>query len=213
MSMIAYSRLFLAASLLLLPGCSTMTENGGSRQAIEVTIPYGSHDALRPYWPRPFTRHMSNNFYVLLTNVSGKPVRVWQEWCSWGYYSLQFEVFDRDGREHLLKKKPTGFLANFEDYVELQPGGSVVWKVDLEPSVWKGLSWVPTNGVERAKLRAVYTVKNEDDPRKYDYNDAKRYGVWTGRVTSKLYDFALCDTWSNTSLEPTATASSVSTNK
>jgi hypothetical protein len=203
--MVTYARLLLATGLLLLAGCSTISQSSGSKQSIAVTIPYGSRNALQPYWPRPFTRR-NNNFYVLLTNVSSKPVRVWQEWCSWGYYSLQLEVFEQDGTEHLLKKKPTNFLANFPDFVELEPGGSVVWKVDIEPSVWEGLSWLPTNRAERVKLKAIYKVKtaeNDEDNRDLGVD---RMGIWTGTASSKLYDFVRFNTWSNTALEPTPTA-------
>lgn len=166
--------------LLLFVGCGTTTINGNSKPAISVTIPYGSHDSLRPF--RPYSRH-GNNFFVLLTNVSKKPVRVWQEWCSWGYYSLKFEAFGEDGKRHLIKRKPTSFYANFPDCVELPPGESVVWRVELDPSEWVDLSWLATNKVEHVKLRAIYSVDTDEE--------SKRYDVWVGCSSSRMYDFIL----------------------
>ena len=170
----------VAAGLVLLVGCGTTSGHGDSKSAISVTIPYGSHDLLKPF--RPYSRH-GNDFHVLLTNVSRRPVRVWQEWCSWGYYSLQFEVFGEDGKRHLLRKNRTSFYANFPDYVELLPGGSVVWRIELYPSEWEDLSWLPTDRVEHVKLRAIYRVTADED--------SKQYGIWTGHSSSGTYDFIL----------------------
>jgi hypothetical protein len=33
-------------------------------------------------------RRPSEHFYVVVTNVSGEPIRLWKEWCSWGYFNL-----------------------------------------------------------------------------------------------------------------------------
>ncbi|MGH7992986.1 MAG: hypothetical protein ACREDQ_05685 [Limisphaerales bacterium] len=163
---------------------SETTKTTGS--TISVTIPFDSHDGRAPFGYR---HH--DNFHVLLTNVSNKPVRLWQEWCYWGYYCLQIEVVGKNGTIHLLKKKPTNFLINFQDYVELQSGESVVWNVKLDPSVWEDLSWFPKDKERNVKIRAIFTVRNQDNPRMFDYNDAKTYGVWTGQESSKLYDFTL----------------------
>src|SRR5947208_270066 len=39
----------------------------------------------------------SQHFYVVATNVSGQSIRLWREWCSWGYYNLTFQVTGREG--------------------------------------------------------------------------------------------------------------------
>lgn len=180
MNWFIHTRFLSTACLLLLVGCGTTSQRTGSEPEIAVTVPYGSYDSLRPF--PPLTRH-GINFYVLLTNVSDKPVRLWQEWCSWGYYCLQFEVFEENGAKHLLKKKPRDFLGNFPDSVELRTGESVVWAVDLLPSEWEDLSWLPKDGVEHVQMRAIYTVKEDED--------SKDYGVWTGQAVSEPYHFIL----------------------
>ena len=175
-----FVRFGMTACLLCLVGCGTTHERASLKPAIAVTIPYGSHDSLAPF--PPCSRH-DNSFYILLTNVSKRPVRVWQEWCSWGYYSLQFEVFGKDGKRHLLKKKLTSFYANFPDYVELLPRGSVVWRVELFPPLWEDLSWLTTNRAEHVTLRAIYSVTADED--------SKQYGIWAGHTSSGVYDFIL----------------------
>jgi hypothetical protein len=142
-----------------LSGCRTTQVSRSSEPAISVTIPYDSYDSHTPFGYRHHDK-----FHVLLTNVSQDPIRVWQEWCSWGYYCLQIEVVEKNGTKHLLKKKRVGFYANFPDYVDLQPGQSSVWDVDLhESSVWTDLSWLPKDELVNAKVRAIFTVRKPED--------------------------------------------------
>jgi hypothetical protein len=176
----------LLVCCLVFVGCNTTKINPSSSSALAVSIPFDSYDS------HPFRgyRHY-NKFHVLLTNVSNEPVRVWQEYVSWGYYCLQLEIIDQDGIKHLLKKKPITFYSNAPDYVILQPGGSVVWNVNLDSKVWEDLAWLPNDKMWNVKVKAIYTVKNEEDPKKFDYNDAKTHGVWTGQAISEMYDFTL----------------------
>jgi len=179
--MLLLTRLFLIGTLLWLVGCTTTGGRADSERTLAVSIPYGSQDALSAA-SSPFTRHQ-NEFYVLLTNVSGKPIRLWQEWCSWGYDCLQLEVTEKDGTKHLLKKKRTNFYRNFPDYVELGQGDSVVWRVELRASVWEDLSWLPKDRLPMVKLRALFTISED--------GDSKEHGIWTGHEVSELYDFVL----------------------
>ena len=39
----------------------------------------------------------SQHFHVVVTNVSDESVRLWREWCSWGYFNLSFRVTDEEG--------------------------------------------------------------------------------------------------------------------
>jgi hypothetical protein len=32
------------------------------------------------------------HFHVVITNASGGPIRLWREWCRWGYFNLAFVV-------------------------------------------------------------------------------------------------------------------------
>src|SRR5205823_2382796 len=134
------------------------------------------HDALEAFGHRHHDK-----FHVLLTNVRRAPIRVWQEWCSWGYYCLQIEVVEKDGTKHLLKKKRVPFYANFPDYVVLQPGQSSVWDVDFhESSVWTDLSWFPKDKMVNAKVRAIFTVRKPETEFERA-SEADRMDVWTGQ--------------------------------
>jgi len=171
---------------LSLSGCTPAQSSRSSESEIRVTIPYDSQNRTEPFGHR---RH--DKFHVLLTNVSRTPLRVWQEWCSWGYYCLQIEVVEKDGTKHLLKKKPADFYADFPDFVDLQPGQSSVWDVDLrKSSVWRDLSWFPKDEIVNAKVRAIFTVRKPETESERAL-DADQLNVWTGQVASEYYDFTL----------------------
>jgi hypothetical protein len=175
---------FLLIYCLALAVCKANMTNSLSDSAIAVTIPYDSYDGADHH----------DKFDVLITNVSNKPVRLWQEWNSWGYYCLQIEIVTRNGTRHLLKKKPTGFTRNFPEFIELPTGQSVVWHVDLNPTEWEDLSWFPKYMSVRAKIRAVFKIeKTGTGPG--DAFDTDHWGIWTGQAVSPSYDFTLYGPW------------------
>ena len=115
------------------------------------------------------------HFDVVLTNVSDKPVRLWKEWCSWGYFCLSFEVQDGTGKLTAVRKTPRGWDKNFPSFQTLQPGSNMVFEVNF------GSDWenpvLPEKGKSiQVKMRAVYEIPPDDE--------AKKAEVWTGKVAS-----------------------------
>jgi hypothetical protein len=45
-----------------------------------------------------------NEFYVVLTNVSGLSQPVWESWNSWGYRAISFELTTTDGKKFVVSK-------------------------------------------------------------------------------------------------------------
>jgi hypothetical protein len=116
------------------------------------------------------------HFYVVVTNVSDEPVRLWREWCSWGYFNLSFVVTDGAGEEVRVTKRPRGWDKNFPDDSIVPPGGHAVFEVSFDESVWQDAP-LPEAGKSRAvRMRAVYEVKEDDE--------SVKHGVWTGSVSS-----------------------------
>lgn len=117
------------------------------------------------------------HFHVLLTNRSAQPVNLFEEWNSWGYYGLSFDVTYADGRRVRAEKQPRGWRLNYPSTLTLPPQGSYVFDVDLGPD-WAS-SPRPASGVAQGvacRLRARYTI--EPSP------ESKKQHVWTGNVTS-----------------------------
>jgi hypothetical protein len=67
--------------------------------------------------PWPGERHMiltpPRDFYVLLSNVSKQPQTVWEDWNSWGYQAISFELTTADGKKHVLSKRQQDFTKNY----------------------------------------------------------------------------------------------------
>ena len=123
--------------------------------------------------------HPDSHFPVVVTNVSDKPVRLWREWCSWGYYNLTFKGTTADGEEFAAKKGMMEWTKNYPDAHELAPGEHYV--IDVYPHRdWQSFP-IPANGKSiKLKLAAVYEIKPDAD--------SKKLNVWAGRVESDPID-------------------------
>lgn len=120
--------------------------------------------SIRPYTP----------FYVVIRNQSDKPVRVWRELNSWGYYCLSLEARSPDGKIFLIKKKQIfAWNSNFPDPFLIQAGEYFVIQVILK-DVWEGY---PVND-GKLSLRAHYKIEADADKASKDYN------IWTGELVS-----------------------------
>ncbi len=174
----------------ILAGCGTTKTIHSNNSAIAVTIPFGSYDegARKGVFE-------TDHFHVLLTNRSQEPVRLWQEWCSWGYSCLQFEIVCPDGSRHMIKKGPASWTRNFPDYVILQPNASVVWDVNFNTNTWEDLAWLPNDRTLQVKMRAIYSAAKPDDEIS-KVTGENHMGVWTGEAKSDFYDFVLSN-WKN----------------
>jgi hypothetical protein len=133
-----------------------------------------------------FLGEKAGSFYVVVTNTNDAPVKLWREWCSWGYYNLSFEI-DQGGNKVEVKKKPRGWKKNFPDAQELKPGDSYVIPVSFDPDTWElpDLKAGPGKPAE-VRMRALFS--NELD------ESAREMGVWSGQVGSPWENYAI---WSN----------------
>lgn len=118
----------------------------------------------------------SQHFSVVLTNVGKNPVRLWREWCSWGYFNLSFEATDQDGARVTVTKNPREWNKNYPDWMIIPPGDHMVIDVTFDAITWRNAP-TPEPGQQRTvSLRAVYESA--------DGEDAKTNKVWTGKVSS-----------------------------
>jgi hypothetical protein len=122
-------------------------------------------------------------FHVVVTNVSNQPLRLWREWCSWGYYNLSFEVTDEDGKTTTVKKKQRGWRKNYPDWFLVAPSEHMVFDITLDESVWENPP-LPEKGKSRVvKMRAVLEIPEDAD--------TKGSGVWTGKVVSPEHSYTI----------------------
>lgn len=155
---------------------------------VATVLSLGGH-ATEPEAPPPLTvrivptqyhektgRTISGDFQVVLTNVSDRPVRLWREWCSWGYFSLSFVVTGEDGKSVAVRKKSRGWDKNYPDATIVPPGDHFVFRVSFDDAIWQD-SPLPERGRSRTvQLKAEYAVESDEQ--------SEKLGVWTGRASS-----------------------------
>ncbi len=126
-----------------------------------------------------------SHFHVVVTNNTNKPVRLWQERCSWGYYNLSFEVIDAGGKKHTIKKRwIKAWSADAAIHQTLAPGKHRVIDVYFDNLNAKSIyGWNLDSLLKKAKanlrfreikIRPVFEI--EPDKR------SKKQNVWTGKI-------------------------------
>jgi hypothetical protein len=128
-------------------------------------------------------RDAQSHFHVVLRNDNDKPLRVWREWCSWGYFCLTFQATTADGKTHTMKKAPQDWSKNYPDFEELSPGECVVREVFYGSAAWENFPRNPAGDPHQLKLQAIYEVTPDDE--------SGKAGVWTGKVESPELEVAV----------------------
>jgi hypothetical protein len=175
----------MVAALLLLTLCASATrvlaaeETSSSGLTVRIVPTAKRHDV----GAIDLTR-LEDHFHVVLTNTSTKPIRIWREWCSWGYFGLSFEAQDRAGKTIRISKKQRGWDKNYPDWLELAPGEPAVIDVNLDPANWEAS---PLSGGSpwetRLRMKAVYEINRDE------YSDKNM--VWTGHAVSAELEYRL----------------------
>lgn len=124
-----------------------------------------------------------SHFHVVVTNLSNAPIRVWKDWCSWGYDSLSFEARDSIGREFVISKRNWGWDNNVPCPTTIEPGQPWVVDVTLDPAVWQNSPLSSDTGKERLRLKAVFEIREEQR--------SKAEKIWTGKVSSPEAEYTL----------------------
>ena len=118
-------------------------------------------------------------FHVILYNPSDKPLRLFGESYSWGYYGLSFDLTYPDGRVVHSEKKTRGWDQNFPDFTNIGPKGYYVFEVSLDPDLWTNSVLLEKSGMEgrKCRLRAIYSIRPDEH--------SVKLGVWTGTIRSE----------------------------
>ena len=131
-----------------------------------------------------------DHFHVVVTNVSGEPISLWEEWCSWGYFNLVFEARDSLGRVTQIYKRSRGWDKNFPCPYTLRPGEPFVIDVNFAPSIWMNSPLEDPSGKVTLRLKAIYRAEayQEEPFVKWLTGPAV---VWTGSVSSAEAEYSI----------------------
>jgi len=127
-----------------------------------------------------------SHFHVVITNQSDRNIRLWEEWNSWGYFNLTFEIYDTNGESiGTIKKSSTIWSRNFPSWLELAPKQHHVINVYLNPSDWEIPiePMGPREGPTDYRMVAKYAITECEDSRKRS--------VWTGKAETDPVEIIL----------------------
>jgi hypothetical protein len=128
-------------------------------------------------------RDAQSHFHVVLRNESDKPLRLWREWCSWGYFCLTFAATTADGKVHEIKKGDQAWTKNYPDFEQLESGDTVVREVFYGSGQWENFPRNPGNDAHKFKLQAFYATAADAE--------AAKENVWTGKIESPVMEVAI----------------------
>jgi hypothetical protein len=148
---------------------------------ISIVIPNGDAKDAAEYQNHQINLSRStDHFHVLITNISQKPQRIWEGWNSWGWYNLSFEVTDSSGGLlYKLEHKKRKWTVNFPSIVSINPGEQFIIDVYLNKEDWLLPFLKDKKGGDfELNIQAIYEIPENID--------AKRMGIWTGKVKSQV---------------------------
>ena len=125
-------------------------------------------------------RNTNDTFYVILTNTSNQAQPTFEEWNSWGYQAVSFQVQLPDGTNIVVSKKQQGFTKNTPGTFVVPAGEQRVYAVNLNDE-WTASRELPVADAEpiAVTLKATYAITPTPE--------AAKYHVWTGRAESAPY--------------------------
>ena len=126
----------------------------------------------------------SHELFVIVQNVSEGPVKIWDQWNSWGYHNITLSLKYEDGKTVELKRFG-GMIwhQNAPDTIQLAPDEQYVYLVRLKPKDegQRTNSWGPigvrNGGHPTVEMQAHFRIPSDDATKLKD--------VWVGEISSK----------------------------
>jgi hypothetical protein len=130
-------------------------------------------------------------FYVVLTNTTSEPQRVFEAWNMWGYKAIAFECLTEDGQRAIVSRKDQDFDKNYPSTSIVPPGEHYVYAIEFTNQNW---TMAPSLRFSKAEavvvhLKAIYQLTPTRESQKLGKK------IWVGRAESKDYAFRLVREW------------------
>ncbi len=148
-----------------------------------AVVPQGSNDHGR--WISMRKAGFVEPLYVVLTNITREPQRVFESWNEWGYKAITFEVLTEDGQKAVVSRRSKDFDKNFPSTFIVPPGGHYVYTIELTEQDWVVAPSLRFSTLEPVMihLKAIYQLT----PTRASGEEK----AWTGRAESEDDAFRL----------------------
>ncbi len=112
----------------------------------------------------------------IISNAGKKPLRIWQDWNSWGWDNKSLIMVLRDGSVFHAVRKGYAFTRNFPSFDEVVPDASKTITLKLEDG-----SWVLPKGADLRRdvlfIAAMFHIAES--------KESVEHHVWTGTIVSE----------------------------
>lgn len=151
----------------------------GKRADLSLTIAVPIHNGQRTIQ----VGRQAPRFHVIIENLSERQVNLWREWYSWGYFNLKFQITDEKGVMWIAKKKEKEWEKNFPDFVSVDSRDKMVIDVTFNPDIWENVLPPDTEKSTTVSMIAIYESE--------DSEEARKRGIWSGRLVSDKREYTL----------------------
>lgn len=161
------------------------TKVDSEREELSISIAIPKHGGDRSI----IYSSTSDHFSVVITNTSNQPQKVWKEWCSWGYFSLWFEVEEEGGRKYEVHKKGRAWFRNYPDAWTIAPGENLVIDVYFGSNDWDNFPLPKDGKPKKVKLTAIFENGHDEEIDKELLKLSNCEDIWLGKISSSPSDF------------------------
>jgi hypothetical protein len=143
-------------------------------RADELRAELRGNDSRQPI----FRDNYRNAIHFLLTAQRG-PTRVFQEWCSWGYFTRWFtaQAVEGPGTKFVFKRSQQKiWTKNYPATHQIKKGEFLITNIDLCDGTWTVEPDIPEKDLE-LRLTGYLEIKPDEETRKQK--------VWTGKLSTR----------------------------
>lgn len=125
-------------------------------------------------------------FLVKLINNSKDTLNFYEEWNSWGFWNIEFELIKSTGKHIKIKRESKGWDKNFASCYLIKPNQHVFIPIYNQKDWW---FW--PNLIEEIKSKceiiAIYTQPSLELKKVNNYEKYNQYKLWSGSIKSRIY--------------------------
>jgi hypothetical protein len=156
---------------ILLPFLATSRAAGVKPAQLSAEL--RGHDNRQPI----FRERYRGPVFFLLTAQQDK-IKIFQEWCSWGYFTRWYSARQIGGKakDYVIKRRSRGWTKNFPATHELKKGQFIINSTDLCDGSWLVEPALPKKDLQ-LKLTGHFEIKPD--------KESDKQKVWTGKLSTK----------------------------
>ena len=169
---------------VLLANALTLSFAAAEQNELAISIGQADLGTAAAGGRRFFVSGLDSPIFVVISNLSDKPQRVWQIWNSWGAPTIVLEVVDQQGNKlGLIRNGQIAWTMNGPTFDTIAPREHHIIPISIDHTTqWildgDKLKTLKREEWHKVRIRATFTSR-----------DGEKKGVWSGTTASKLYDF------------------------